>query len=261
MSRESSIDWSIDELAALAGVPTRTVREYRTLGLIDPPRKVGRVGRYDESHRRRLQLIARLQDRGYSLAAIKDLCTAAASGRTLDDVLDESGSVTIDDGAVAYSRSEIVAILPALADEAVRSSAIDAELVAAEGERWLVRAPSLLALVADLIAFGASPHASIRMAAGFADGARVQAAAFANLFVEELWTQDQSGDALATTVSNGRRARLQLSQAVASLVVHHIGLQLRARADQPGGRGLNRLVDDVRVGVVRTARPSRPSLA
>lgn len=253
------MDWSIDELAALVGVPTRTLREYRTLGLIDPPRKVGRVGRYGQPHRRRLELIARLQERGYSLAAIKDLCTAAASGRSLDDVLDGSGSVTIDDGAVAYSLDEVTALLPALADGAVRSAAIDAELVAKVGERWLVRAPSLLALVADLITFGASPEAAIRMAAGFTDGARVQAAAFAACFVDELWTEGQSGDALAATVSRGRRVRLQLSQAVASLVVHHIGLELRARADQPGGRDLNQLVDELRVGVVRSAGGRGPA--
>ena len=56
----------------MVGVPTRTVREHRTLGLIEPPRKEGRVGRYDEAHRQRLELIARLQERGYSLAAIRD---------------------------------------------------------------------------------------------------------------------------------------------------------------------------------------------
>jgi DNA-binding transcriptional MerR regulator len=244
-----SLSWSIDELAALVGVPTRTVREYRTLGLIDAPRKDGRVGRYDESHRRRLELIARLQERGYSLAAIRDLCVASASGRSLDDVLGGSISVAIDEAAVAYTTDELIDAVPALADEQVRSAARDAGLIHVAGDEWHVRAPALLALVGDAIAAGASTAGAIRMAAGVAAGARVQAGAFADLVVGELWNEDSP--ALAELVSIGRRARMQLTRAVASLVVHEVGAELRARATLPGGGGLDALVDELRVGVVR----------
>ena len=249
MSSDLSKWWSIDELAALVGVPTRTVREYRTLGLIDAPRKEGRVGRYDESHRQRLELIARLQERGYSLAAIRDLCAASASGRSLDDVLGGSNSVAIDEGAVAYSTSELVNAVPALADPHVRSAAGEAGLVHADGDEWLVRAPSLLTLVGDAIHAGAAPLAAIRMVAGLVAGARIQASAFADLVVGELWHEDDA--AVSELVSSGRRARLQLTQAVASLVVHEVGMELRVRAALPGGAGLDDLVDGLRVGVIR----------
>ena len=249
MSSHRSPSWSIDELAALVGVPTRTVREYRTLGLIDAPRIEGRAGRYDESHRRRLELIARLQERGYSLAAIGDLCAASASGRSLDDVLGGSQSAAIDEGAVAYSTDELVVAVPALADERIRSSAVDAGVIHADGDEWHARAPALLALVGDAIGAGAEPLAAIRMAAGLATGARVQANAFADLVVDELW--HERAVAVAELVSAGRRARLQLTKAVASLVVHEVGLELRARAAMPGGAGLDELVDGLRVGVTR----------
>lgn len=249
MSSDLSKSWSIDELAALVGVPTRTVREYRTFGLIEPPRKEGRVGRYDDSHRQRLELIARLQERGYSLAAIRDLCAASTSGRSLDDVLGGSASVAIDEGAVAYSTSELVNAVPAMADPELRSVASDAGLIHADGDDWLVRAPSLLALMGDAIDAGATPLAVIRMATGLAAGARLQASAFADLVVEELWHEDRP--AVAELVSTGRRARMQLTQAVASLVVHEVGVELRRRAALPGGSGLNELVDGLRVGVVR----------
>jgi len=249
MSSHLLRSWSIDELAALVGVPTRTVREYRTLGLIEPPRREGRVGRYDESHRRRLELIARLQDRGYSLAAIRDLCSASASGRSLDDVLGGSTSFVIDEGAVAYSIAELIAAVPALAEEDIRSTAIEVGLIHAAGEKWHVRAPALLALVGAAINAGAAPLAAVRMAAGLVAGARVQARAFADLVVDELWHED--APQVAELVSAGRRARLQLTQAVASLVVHEVGLELRARAAMPGGRGLDALVDGLRVGVVQ----------
>ena len=244
--------WSIDELATLVGVPTRTVREYRTLGLIDPPHKEGRVGRYDDAHRRRLELIARLQERGYSLAAIRDLCAASASGRSLDEVLDGSTSVAIDQGAIAYSAAELVDVVPAMADEQLRTSAQEAGLIHADGEEWHVRAPALLALVADAISAGAQPIAAIQMAQGLVAGARVQAAAFADLVVSELWHED--APAVAELVSAGRRARMQLTQAVASLIVHEVGLELRARAALPGGRGVDAVVDGLRVGVVRGRR-------
>lgn len=230
-------------------MPTRTVREYRTLGLIEPPRKEGRVGRYDDSHRHRLELIARLQQRGYSLAAIRDLCAASASGRSLDDVLGGSNSVAIDEGAVAYSTSELINAVPAMADRQIRSAASEAGLIHADGDDWLVRAPSLLTLVSDAIHAGAEPLAAIRMAAGLVAGARFQASAFADLVVGELWHEDHA--AVAELVSIGRRVRMQLTQAVASLVVHEVGVELRARAVLPGGAGLDELVDGLRVGVVR----------
>jgi DNA-binding transcriptional MerR regulator len=249
MSSVLSKSWSIDELAAIVGMPTRTVREYRTLGLIDPPRMEGRVGRYDESHRRRLELIARLQERGYSLAAIRDLCAASASGRSLDDVLRGSTSVAIDEGAVSFSMGELIDAVPAMADEDVRSSASLAGLIHAHGEEWLVRAPALLGLVGDAVIAGAEPSAAIRMAAGLVAGARVQASAFADMVVGELW--NEGVPAVEQLVSTGRRARLQLSQAVASLIVHEVGMELRARASMPGGAGLDELVDGLQVGVVR----------
>ena len=64
---------SVDELARRAGLPTRTIREYQTIGLLPSPERRGRVGIYRIAHLQRLQLIARLQDRGYSLAGIRDL--------------------------------------------------------------------------------------------------------------------------------------------------------------------------------------------
>ena len=244
-----SRSWSIDELAALVGIPSRTVREYRTLGVLDPPRIEGRVGRYDGSHRRRLELIARLQERGYSLAAIRDLCAASASGRSLDEVLGGDASVAIDEGTISYSTADFIAAAPAFADDQLTAAARDVGLIHAVGDRWHVRAPSLTALVSDAIAAGVKPAGAIRMAAALAQGARVQASAFADMVVDELWSE--GGSATTDLVSLGRRARLQLTQAVASLIVHEVGVALRERAALPGGQGLNEFVDELRIGVVR----------
>lgn len=44
---------------------------------------------------------------------------------------------------------------------------------------------------------------------------------------------------------------MQLTQAVASLVVHEVGVELRVRAALPDGAGLVDLVVGLRVGVIR----------
>src|SRR5262245_62416136 len=78
---------TIEELARRAGLSTRNVRAYRTAGLLPPPRLEGRTGRYGDDHLRRLEAVARLQRRGWSLAAIRDALAALDAGGTLDDVL------------------------------------------------------------------------------------------------------------------------------------------------------------------------------
>src|SRR5580700_8084813 len=79
--------WSIDELARRAGVTARNLRAYQSQGLLPAPRLVGRVGRYDSSHLKRVRSVRRLQARGFSLAGIKALFDAHDRGQTLDSIL------------------------------------------------------------------------------------------------------------------------------------------------------------------------------
>ncbi|MFF1506645.1 MerR family transcriptional regulator [Streptomyces sp. NPDC058326] len=64
--------YTVDELAARAGVTVRTVRFYGTRGLLPPP-VIGprRVGHYGPAHLSRLALIEELQRQGMTLAAIE----------------------------------------------------------------------------------------------------------------------------------------------------------------------------------------------
>lgn len=64
--------FTVDELAARAGVTVRTVRFYGTRGLLPPP-AIGprRVGHYGPEHLSRLALIEELQRQGMTLAAIE----------------------------------------------------------------------------------------------------------------------------------------------------------------------------------------------
>jgi DNA-binding transcriptional MerR regulator len=72
---------TIDDLAAMTGVPSRTIRFYQAKGALPPPVRKGRVAYYDESHAERLRLVAHLQDRGLSLRAIRDLFQRTEGGQ------------------------------------------------------------------------------------------------------------------------------------------------------------------------------------
>jgi DNA-binding transcriptional MerR regulator len=78
---------TIEQVAAEAGLPVSTLRMYQHRGLLAPPEKRGRVGYYGRDHLDRLRLIAELQERGFSLASIKELADGLADGRSLNDVL------------------------------------------------------------------------------------------------------------------------------------------------------------------------------
>lgn len=65
--------YTIDELAGITGVPSRTIRFYQSKGTLPSPRRQGRVALYGPDHVERLRIIAELQDRGLRLDAIRDV--------------------------------------------------------------------------------------------------------------------------------------------------------------------------------------------
>jgi len=73
-------EYTIDELAAAAKVPSRTIRFYQSRGALMPPEIRGRVAYYGTAHIERLKLIAQLQDRGLRIDAIRDLLTSIDRG-------------------------------------------------------------------------------------------------------------------------------------------------------------------------------------
>ena len=77
--------YRVEELAAAAGVTVELLRSYQSKGLVDPPRREGRVALYDDRHLERLNTIRELKGKGYSLKAIAGLLTRqqADSQRTV----------------------------------------------------------------------------------------------------------------------------------------------------------------------------------
>lgn len=77
----------IDELASHAGTTSRNVRAYQARGLLPAPDLEGRTGYYGEQHLHRLQLIGELQERGFSLEAIRQTLDIWSRGGDLGDLL------------------------------------------------------------------------------------------------------------------------------------------------------------------------------
>jgi DNA-binding transcriptional MerR regulator len=77
------MDLRVEELAAEAGVSVDTVRYYQGRGLVQPPRRQGRIALYGADHLDRVRRIRTLQTKGLSLATIGRLLSGDL------DVIDE----------------------------------------------------------------------------------------------------------------------------------------------------------------------------
>ena len=78
--KEENVDWSIQEVAKLAGTTSRTLRHYDDVGLLRPTRIAPNGYRhYDESALVRLQRILLLRQLGLGLPQIADVLSHQAS--------------------------------------------------------------------------------------------------------------------------------------------------------------------------------------
>lgn len=143
--------YTIDALAAEAGLPSRTVRHYQSEGLLPPPLRQGRKGLYDGSHLERLRVIAQLQDRGLNLRTIGDaLHHVDRGGFSLQDWLGMEADLTtpwLDETPLVLDDSELEERLGEV-PRGTRTALVRGGLLEARGRgasrRYLVPSPSLL---------------------------------------------------------------------------------------------------------------------
>ena len=69
------MEYRIEQLARAAGVAVDTIRFYQGKGLLDAPRREGRVTFYGEGHVERLRRIKELQQQGFTLTVIQRFLT------------------------------------------------------------------------------------------------------------------------------------------------------------------------------------------
>jgi DNA-binding transcriptional MerR regulator len=247
---------TIDALASRAQLPVRTIREYHTMRLLPPPQRRGRVGFYGQGHSKRLELITRLQRRGYSLAGIRDLLQAWQDGTDLTSLLGVEPGQALDETPLRLTRAELEQRIPALSGQAL-SDATSAGLIHPDGDDFLVRSPALLGFVADGAAAGLPLPDLLELASAVRRELAGLAEVVADIIVGRLLPASPAN--LASVV---QRARMLLLQGAASILADQLGAALLKRsADTQAGAALRAAIEQIRVGAVadsagnlRTAR-------
>jgi len=182
-------EMTIDELARRAGVTSRNVRAYQERGLLPAPVVRGRVGYYGDAHFARLQHIAQLTQRGFSLAAVRELFAAWENGWGLAEVLGFEEALAApwqDEPDVILDADSLVGTFGGGADTIAR--AVELGLLTDEGDgQYRVASSQLFAAGAALIEVG------MPLAAVLEEGAQLQvdmarvAQRFVALFMDHVW--------------------------------------------------------------------------
>jgi DNA-binding transcriptional MerR regulator len=217
----------IDELARRAGTTVRTVRMYQEKGLLPAPLRRGRKAAYRAEHLTRLRLVQRLADRGYSLAAIKDLIDAWDSQHGLGHLLGIEAAVT-EGGAIEPSRrftaDELTEMFPGDEDLSALQRALDIGLLVADDEEFVAPNPTLVLAGAALVASGMPPHATLDLATTTLEGVDRLAERFMAAFLEYVWQPfEDAGEPdaqIAQMAGEIREKRALAVQAVASAMAN-----------------------------------------
>lgn len=188
---EATEDLTIEQLSVDTGLPFTTIRMYQHRGLLPPPERRGRVGYYGPDHRARLNLIAELQDKGYSLAAIKDLVDTWQSGHTLTDVLgvERTAAGVLGSGEELRLRpEELAARFPSIElSPAAMTRAYDLGVVAFDGDTIVIKSPAFLEVGAELVGMGVPVDEVLDEYEHLRAIADELAERFASVFERNLW--------------------------------------------------------------------------
>jgi DNA-binding transcriptional MerR regulator len=146
-------EYTIDELATLARVPSRTIRFYQSKGALPPPEIRGRTAYYGPAHLERLKLIGSLQDRGLRIRAIRDLLSQADKGELalnewlgLEQKLQEPWA---NDRPRVMSEAELRELVGERRPGAI-AELVRLEQIERRGDSYLVRSPALLQVAVRL---------------------------------------------------------------------------------------------------------------
>jgi DNA-binding transcriptional MerR regulator len=160
--------YTIDQLAAKSGIPSRTIRFYQAKGVLPAPRRHGRVAFYDDSHLERLKVVSELQDKGLRLRAIRDFILTPESnsesvqqwlglGQQIDRSLADDPQLLTEDELLVLLEHPPQGTLALLSQHGV---------IAAHGhgltQRYMVESPALVKIAAGLARAGISFETTLR---------------------------------------------------------------------------------------------------
>jgi DNA-binding transcriptional MerR regulator len=238
----------IDELARRADLTVRTVRMYQERGLLPAPLRRGRKAAYRTEHLTRLRLVQRLADRGYSLAAIKDLVDAWDSQHGLGHLLGIEAAV-IEGGPSEprrFTADDLTEMFPGDEDLSALARAVEIGLLVPDGEEFVATNPTLVLAGAALVAAGMTPHATLDLATTTLESTDRLAQQYMAAFLEHVWQPFEAAGEPVTDVDRMaheiREKRALAVQAVASAMANameaHIDRAIMTDAiPRPGAGG------------------------
>jgi DNA-binding transcriptional MerR regulator len=214
------VEYRIEQLARASGMAVDTIRFYQGKGLLEAPRREGRVTWYGESHLDRLRRIRDLQQRGFTLTVIR---------RFLDGELERSDESLV--AAVTRPASPRTLTLEELAEQSGVAAPLLASLQQAGllvpiegGEEPLFPAEDLEAIAAGmkLIAAGVPIGALIELGREYAVATDKVAREAVDLFDQHVRERIQS-EGGATEAAERKLLDLfnELMEASGTLVRHH----------------------------------------
>jgi len=234
----------IDELAQQGGTTVRTVRMYQERGLLPAPLRRGRKAVYRVEHLTRLRLVQRLADRGYSLAAIKDLVDAWDSQHGLGHVLGLEAAVIeplSTEQPRRFTADELTELFPGDEDLTGLARAVEMGLLVEDGEEFVAPNPTMVFAGAALVAGGMPVHTVLDIAAATVEAADRLADRYVTAFLEHVWAPfEDAGEPDAdvpTMVREIREKRALAVQAVAATMAQamekHIDAAIMMDAQRP----------------------------
>jgi DNA-binding transcriptional MerR regulator len=229
---------TVDELARRAGVPVRTIREYQTLGLLPSPERRGRIGIYGSPHVARLELIARLQHRGYSLAGIGDLLARWRDGADLGEVLGLAADqlVHLDEPGSPATLDQLTRLLPDLVPARLDDLLAVGVVEVCGPERYCIPSPSLMQLTVDTLAAGYPVDRILGLLRTIHDTTTAVATATVGLLADP-----PGGLELDELVALATRGRGLLAHGTGRLTIHTIGRLLGVDDEADAPAALRRL--------------------
>ena len=181
---------TVEEVATALGTKVSTIRLYQRQGLLSPPTVRGRVAFYGPSHLARLRLIARLQDRGFSLAAIGALLETWEAGGSIGELvgLEEQVAGSSPDETV-LTPADFAALFPdGVVDPQLALRAVELGLVQFDNDGNVrLRSRRFLEIGAAVAGLGITLGDILDEYATTRAACQVVADRFVELFKERVW--------------------------------------------------------------------------
>jgi DNA-binding transcriptional MerR regulator len=246
---------TIDELARATGMTVRNIRAHQSRGLLPPPELRGRTGFYGPEHVARIELIKELQADGFNLEAIRRLLESA--GGSTDQVLRFTRVVASSFEEEQPEVTDLAQLREQWGPEPdadLLERSIAAGLLRPLGEgRFEERSPRLSAAARELAALGIEPGRTMDVAEVIRRQVDGVAAAFVQLFVDEVWQPFVEAGRPPERWPEVFDALERLRPLAAESLLAVFGISMTERVEQELGEQIERLADRAREAGDRAA--------